>query len=212
MSKEIKNQVVTRNAYVRNTSAELLENRQVEFVISDESVDTYGTVFKRDGWLLDRFNKNGVVFYVHESRNPNPDLLVGSGEVFFEGDKMIGRVTFEPEDINPLAEKVLRKIEHGTLKMASVGAMPYEARMGKKDLGEKEDTLYFTKQELLEFSVCPIGSNPNAHKRNAQTVEEIRNNLVKEIPVTDVEDVTAEQIRTTKNVREAQLIINQNKK
>lgn len=195
--------VVTRDAFVREISDEMIENRQVEFVISSEAVDSYGTVFKMDGWKLDRYKKNGVVFYVHRSSSENPDLLVGSGEVYKDAGQLIGRVTFEPEEINPLAEKVLKKIKHGTLRMASVGADPQNWRMGLEEKGEDPNVLYFTEQELLEFSICPLGSNPDAHKRNQVTLDEM------------IAEVTSERTGETeqpqefkRSVREAQLIIN----
>ena len=198
--------IVTRDAFVRNTTAEMIENRQVEFVISSEAVDSYNTVFKQDGGDLKRFQDNGVVFYMHDSSSSDPDDLLGPGEVYRDGDLLIGKVTFEPENINKKAEKVFRKIQNGTPYMASIGARVIDAEFGKEERGEDKNVLYFTRWELLEFSVVPIGSNPDAHKRNTQTIEELRNAAAKEITV------DAPEIVNTRSVYEAQMIINNNKK
>jgi len=198
MSTEIINQVVTRGAFVRDTTAEMIENRQVEFVISSEALDSYGTVFKMDGWDLKRYVSNPIVAYQHRAGSDDPDDIIGTSTVRIEDGKLIGVVTFEPADINEKAEKVFRKIQAGTLKMASISARPSEYRFGDESKGEDKDVLYFTRQELMEWSVVSIGSNPDAQKRNAQTINEIRTSLV-------------QVVKDKRNVREAQLIINKNK-
>lgn len=204
MIKEINNQVVTRNAFVRDTTAEMLEKRQVEFVISSEAVDSYGTVFKMAGWDLKRYANNPIVAYQHRAGSDDPDDIIGTSTVRIEDGKLIGLVTFEPADINEKAEKVFRKIQAGTLKMASIGARPSEYRFGDESKGEDKDVLYFTRQELMEWSVVSIGSNPDAHKRNAQTVNEIRTSLIPEIPVIEVVEIK-------RSVQEAQILINKNR-
>ena len=151
------------------------ETRTVEFVISDESRDRHGTVIPISSWNIDQYNKNGIVGYQHEVYGgwgePNPDLILGRGEAFVEDEKLIGRVTFEPAEINPLAEKIFQKVLHGTLKATSVGFR--EVTKGKWGEGEeavagKNPTYYFGEVELLEFSIVNIPSNPNALRRKME--------------------------------------------
>lgn len=201
------NKPVIREVLIRSLSEENIQNREAEFVISDESVDTYGTVFKMDGWDLKRYNRNPVVFYAHRSNDANPDFLIGTSTVRIEDGKLIAVVRFESGDDNPLAEKVWKKVQNGTLRMASIGAIPKSGYYGDEKRGEDPEVVYFDNQELLEWSIVPIGSNPEAMKRESQTIEEIRNSIVKNIEVTP-EAVTPETKKRT--VREAQLIINQN--
>lgn len=204
MNKE--NKMVTRNAFVRNTSAEMLENRQVEFVISSEAVDTYGTVFKLSGWDLNSYTRNPIVCYQHRANSDDPDNIIGTSAVRIEGDELIGVVTFEDAETNPKAEKIFRKVQSGTLKMASIGANVQKARFGDEDKGEDKDVLYFIKQRLMEWSIVSVGANPDAHKRNAQSVEELRKEATKEI------EVVSEEIEESRSVHEAQMIINNNNK
>lgn len=196
------NNCVTREIQVRDISEEMIEKRQVEFVISTEAVDTYGTVFRSDGWLLDRYNSNPIVLYGHRSWDGNPDMVVGTGYVFKEDRQLIGRVTFETEDLNPIADKVFRKIQAGTLRMASIGADPKKGHWGVREAGEDPDVLYFDEQELLEFSIVPIGSNPEALKRTATAFETLKTQFPK--------STETPPAITGRSVREAQLIINQN--
>lgn len=209
------NKPVIREAVARSLSEENIKNRQVEFVISDETPDTFGTVFKVSGWDFKRYEKNNLVLYVHKSNDPNPDLVIGTSTIRIEGSQVIGLLSFEPEDINPLAEKIWRKVKHGTLKMASIGANPKKGHWGDEKLGEDRDVIYFDEQELLEWSIVPIGSNPEALKREAQTIEEIRGLIKKEIPeIPSPSPLERDGVRSDNNKEfqsfEAQLIINSN--
>ena len=207
---EIKlNKPVVREAVVRALSDTNKSNREAEFVISDETPDTFGTVFKISGWDLKRYQNNPVVFYAHRSNSDNPDMLIGTSEVRIEENKLIAIVRFESAEINPVAEKVWQKIQAGTLRMASIGANPKRGHWGDEKLGENQDMIYFDEQELLEWSIVPIGSNPEAMKREVQTIDEIRNIIIKDIPVVGHENVRTDENKEL-NAFDAQLIINSN--
>jgi HK97 family phage prohead protease len=201
-----KPRIVTRDAFVRDTTAEMIEKRQVEFVISTEAVDTYRTVFKLDGWDLSDYTRNPIVCYQHRANSDDPDNIIGTSTVRVEGSELIGTVTFEPAEINPRAEKIFQKVQSGTLRMASVGANVQTARFGVEENEEDPEVLYFTKQRLMEWSVVSVGSNPDAHKRNAETLEEMRSSLTKEINV-ELEEIPSFD-PTKRSLREAELLIN----
>ena len=205
------NKLITRNAYVRAASLEMADDdtRQIEFVISSEAVDSYDTVFKMDGWDLTRYAKNPIVCYQHRSNTDNPDDIIGTSQVFVDGDQLIGRVTFEAGEINPKAEKVYQKVLAGTLKMASVGAQIIDGRMGDEKRGEDKNILYFTQQRLMEWSIVSAGANPDALKRNEQAIDEIRTEAAKEITIIDKPVITTDK-KEKRSVIEAQLIINKN--
>ena len=75
-------------------------------------------------------------------------------------------ITFEPKEINELAEKIYQKILFGSLRAVSVGFLP----IGKGRFGEGADseTYYFAGQELLEVSVVNIPANPNALRKSLE--------------------------------------------
>lgn len=203
------NTVITREITARNLTPDQIDKRQAEFVISSESVDSYGTVFRMEGWDLKRYEKNPIVLYAHRSHGDDPDNIIGTGEVFVDGDVLVGRVTFEPADVNPKAEKVFRKVQAGTLRMASIGAKPTDGHWGVKEAGEDPDVLYFDRQELIEFSIVPVGSNPDALKRNHQAIESFKETIARDINVA-AEVVTDQPEVKTLSIREAQLLINKN--
>lgn len=192
----MENNIHTREAVLRavDTSS---DNRTYEFVISTETRDTYGTVFMLDGWDLERYNRNPIVAYNHRTHSDNPDDIIGLSEVRKEGNSLIASVTLE--EGNPVADAVKRKIDNGILRMASVGANVAEYHRGEQERGEDPDTIYFTRQELIEWSIVPVGSNKDAHKRNEESVMAIRNAFAKA-------PQNPEETKNKTSVRDAQLI------
>lgn len=144
------------------------DTRTVTFVASDDSVDSAGTVLNQENWDLRRFNTNGIIGYQHKvyggwDDTDNPDNVIGKGYAYVEDKKLMVDITFEPAEINPLAEKIYQKIMFGSLRAVSVGFLP----IGRGRFGEGADaeTYYFAGQELLEVSVVNIPANPNALKK-----------------------------------------------
>jgi hypothetical protein len=149
-------------------------DRTVEFIISSDRKDRHQTILDINGWVLDSYNKNPIVGYQHDVygdsvlQSPNPDSVIGTARVWKEGNLLIGAVTFEPGDINPLAEKVYQKVLHGSLRAASVGFLPLEpGHYGQGDESKtgRNPVYYYGKRELLEFSIVNIPSNSDAVRR-----------------------------------------------
>lgn len=198
-------------AAIRKVSDDVEKTRYIEFVASDNSRDSHKTVLPVDKWDLDRFNKNGVISYQHALYySTNPDIIVGFGKAFIEDEKLIIGVTFEPADLNPLAEKLFRKVLHGTLKAVSVGFDPKGQGawgVGDQAAGKENQTYYFAGQELLEVSIVHIPSNKNAVKRAIEDLL-IDENDTPEIPETrqtEVPDTTTPpEINFEERLKEAE--------
>lgn len=168
-------QKIVRTGTLRASSD--LPERTYEFVISTEDADRHNTVFYANGWDFDHYRSNPVVAYNHNTGSNDPDDIIGTSEIRQEGNITIATLTLE--EGNKKADKVARKIENGTLSMASVGAYPLEARWGDHKQGEDPDKVYFTRQELLEWSVVAVGSNREALKRSAESIEEFKQTIPK---------------------------------
>ena len=151
------------------------KTRTIEFVASDATRDSYGTVLNPKGWDLERFNKNGIIGYQHNVYGdnlclaPDPDDVIGKGVARVEGEELIVSVTFEPADVNPKAEKIFKKLLFGSIRAVSVGFLP----LGEGKFGEGEEkkggarqTYYYAGQELCEVSVVNIPANANAVRRS----------------------------------------------
>jgi hypothetical protein len=156
------------------------ESRMIPFVLSDSTRDRHGTVLNPENWSVDNYRKNPVVAYQHNlsagfCSDPNPDFVIGKdvSESMFLGTgfdrKLVGVTMFEDKATNQLAEKVFRKVLFGSLSRVSVGFL--EVGNGKYGDGEERqgganETYYFDGQELLEYSIVNVPSNPNAGKRD----------------------------------------------
>jgi hypothetical protein len=163
----------------RAFAEDIEETRTVRFIISTDGKDRHGTKLNMKGWNLDNFNRNPIVGYQHNVYGdnmcvpPNPDDVLGPARAWVESangrDVLMGEVTFEKAEINPQAEKVFRKVLNGTLRATSVGFL----EIGKgKDVVEKDasgkvigKTYEFEGQELIEFSIVNIPSNPEATRK-----------------------------------------------
>jgi hypothetical protein len=156
------------------------ESRTIPFVLSDSTRDRHGTILNVENWRVENYRKNPVVAYQHNLNGgmcsePNPDFVIGKdvSESMFAGSgldrSLVGVTMFEDKSTNPLAEKVFRKVLFGSLSRVSVGFMEVGAgRYGDGDEreGGVKETYYFDGQELLEYSVVNVPSNPNAGKRD----------------------------------------------
>ena len=176
------------------------ETRTVEFVASDNSVDSYGTVLPVDKWDLKRYQGNGIVGYMHDvygdswTKSADPDDIIGKGEAFVEDDKLVVRITFEPADLNERADKIYRKIQFGSLHAVSVGfRATAKGHKGDEERGENPNVYYYNGQELLEVSVVNIPANANALKRSMEEEEAVREYEEKAEEPEPVVDTTAEE-------------------
>ena len=154
------------------------ESRIIPFILSTYTKDRHHTILNQESWSLENYRKNPVVAYQHNlsggmCSEPNPDFIIGKSiNIDIEGSgvdrSLVADAQFEPGDINPLAEKIFRKILFGSLSRSSVGFIEVgDGHYGDGEEGEGRlnETYYFSGQELLEWSVVNIPSNPDAGKR-----------------------------------------------
>ena len=174
----IQSEVRYTSGQVRKWKEDVEETRTVEFVISTSDKDRHKSVLNPQKWDLENYALNPIVGYQHNvygdglCYKADPDDIIGTSRVFVEGDNLIGAVTFEPAEENAFAEKIFRKVLRGTLRSASVSFFPLPDEKGKKgyfgseDLeehkGGTKETFYYAGQELVEWSVVNIPSNPKA--------------------------------------------------
>jgi len=98
-----------------------------------------------------------VIMYAHDYRT----LPIGKApRVWVSKDGTLkNTVEFPPEGTYEFADIVERLVDTGYLKTESVGFIPKKWEDGD---GEKAPRRTYTKQELLEISIVPVPSNPDA--------------------------------------------------
>jgi HK97 family phage prohead protease len=132
----------------------------LEFIGSAGSTDRDGEVIKAEGWELENYKKNPVILWAHRYDEPPIGKAVNVKVV---GPNLVFQVKFADATIYPFADTIYKLCKGGFLNATSVGFIPKEWELGKK---ESDPARTFTKQELLELSIVPVPSNPDA-LRNA---------------------------------------------
>jgi hypothetical protein len=146
----------------------------VDYVASDESIDSYREVIRAAGWRFTNFQKNAPFVDSHDYSTIEKCL----GRVIdfrVEGQQLIERVQWAvdvPE--NTLAQIGWKMTQAGYLKAVSVGFFPVKYLTPSsgdawgaalRELGLPPDapvrTIY-TEQEQVELSCCVVGANANA--------------------------------------------------
>ncbi|HEV2331197.1 MAG TPA: phage major capsid protein [Verrucomicrobiae bacterium] len=161
----------------------VLDEKQglVQYVASDESLDSYREIIKADGWRFDNFEKNAPVVDSHDYSSLGS--LLGSVVDFgLKGRQLLETIKWAidvPE--NALAQLGFKMTIAGYLKAVSVGflpvrtATPYDndkdawreaCEQVRIDSNETDCRCIYLEQQQIELSVCVVGANPNALARS----------------------------------------------
>lgn len=188
---------ILNKSYDPNT---VLESRKMKFIISTGAKDRGKEVINMDNWSFDNYKMNPIVGYQHAVHgsyftDPNPDMVIGKSVVnvdSFNGKKVIvAEAEFEPAEINPIADKILKKLVFGSLNAASVGILP--TGNGKAEKG----IFYYDGQELLEWSVVNIPMNQEAVKLSIDRANDaIRgiSMMLPDVPFNELKTMKVQQI------------------
>lgn len=148
----------------------------VEYVASDESIDSHREIVRARGWRFTRFEKNAPFLDSHNSYDIG--ALLGKVVAFeVKGDRLIETVQWAIDVPSNVKARIGWDMTvGGYLKAVSVGFIP--VRMATKwdqdpkiyleqlrDLKRSPEEgvrVIYTEQEQIELSACVIGSNPNA--------------------------------------------------
>ena len=135
-----------------------VKERTYEFTASTEDIDRDGEVIEAAGWQLANFKKNPVIMFAHNYYT----LPVGRApKVWVEGKALKNHVEFPEAGTYDFADICERMVDKGFLRAESVGFLPDPDAIEQGD-GKKKPRQTYKKQELLEISLVPVPSQPNA--------------------------------------------------
>ena len=137
---------------------EPINDRQIKFTISTDSKDRDNDIIRQDGWDLTSYVKNPVVLLNHKSNELPVAKCVGIG---VEDGKLKATIEFVPATypiVGDTAEAVFQLCKSGYMNATSVGFRPLKWDWSDGD----DDGIVYTRQELLEFSIVSVPSNPQA--------------------------------------------------
>jgi hypothetical protein len=148
----------------------------VEFVASDETLDSYKEIVRVQGWRFNLFRKNAPFVDSHDYSSITK-LLGQVKDWRIEKDQLIETVRYSREP-GTLAEWAFKMVRDGFLRAVSVGFVP-TSYVSKWDQDQKDFLqviadmrmdaqtaaqirVIYREQEQIELSQCVIGANPNA--------------------------------------------------
>ena len=130
------------------------------FLLSDETINSYGFWVKTTGIDLSRFKKNSVMLYNHERYGVLPigmwtNIRVDEGKILADAE-------FDMED--DFAKEVSRKVDKGYIKGVSIGFEVLSISEDEKDLKKGQTRSTVTAARITEASITPFPANHNALK------------------------------------------------
>jgi HK97 family phage major capsid protein/HK97 family phage prohead protease len=129
---------------------------EMEFVMSDETLDRMGDVIMSDGWDLSEFQNNKICLFNH-----NSNFVLGSwSNVHVKDGKLRGKLNLLSEGKSVRIDEIRALIEEGHLVATSVGFTPVEHEPLKS--GDPFGGNRYKRQKLVECSVVSVPANPNA--------------------------------------------------
>ena len=138
----------------------------VPFLLSDESINSYGSIVKTDGIDITNFSSNPIMPFNH-----NIDNILGHWTKLKKADnKLSGVAVFDEGDADSV--KIMKKVNKGLINGTSIGLNVLEFIRPKKG---SDDPLVITKSELKEVSITPLPSNSNTLKLTYKNKEFIMN-------------------------------------
>jgi HK97 family phage prohead protease len=134
------------------------EGVKIDFVISTSSVDRDQDTIAVDGWSLENYRKNPVVLWAHDGQQP---AVAKSLSEWIQDQKLKSTALFTPKDLFPFGHMIGQMYLKGFLNAVSVGFRSTEAKWAV-DQNTRPWGIDYFKQELLEYSCCPVPANPEA--------------------------------------------------
>jgi HK97 family phage prohead protease len=128
--------------------------RQMRFTISTGDRDRDGDILDPRGWDLSAFTQNPIVTWAHDYR-ALPIAKCTSIRSTAKGLEAVAE--FPPVGLQEFADTVFEMLKGGFLNATSVGFQPIDSEPLGRTPGKR-----YTKQRLLEFSIVPVPSNPDA--------------------------------------------------
>jgi len=134
------------------------------FVLSDESVNSYGFRVLTSGIDISDFEKNPIMLWCHSRvwRGTEDEVLpIGRWEnLRVEGGKLLGDTNFDMDD--PFAVKIANKVDKGFIKACSMGISILERSEAIEHIVVGQTRPTVTRCKLNEVSIADIPSNTNS--------------------------------------------------
>lgn len=131
------------------------------FILSDESINSYGFRILIAGINITQFKKNPVMFFNHRSYGDKYNGPIGMWDNVIKKDgQLLADSNFDMEDEQ--GKIIAGKVERGFIKGASMGIVIIETSTDPKHLLPGQTRPTVTKCEIFEASVVDLPSNSSS--------------------------------------------------
>lgn len=153
------------------------ESRSARFVMTDETVDSYGDIVRAKGADLSRFVTNPIALLNHRA-----DLVIGTWEdVEVKPKRVEGTVRLAEEGTAPHIDMTFNLMRQGILRAASIGFVPLAVEKIRDENGEWTHGYDIKEWELLETSVVSIPANPSALAKAMRDGDRMARDLIEQV-------------------------------
>ena len=160
------------------------DKREIIAVGTKESVDRDGDIVKIDGINLKDYKKNPLFLWAHQGSSSPENVLGNSVKVWEDGKKLMFKLNFLEEDVNPRADMVYKMYKAGALRAFSIGFAP---DWKEAEFNEKNGGYVFKKVDLFEISAVPTPANAFALIQSKEFKQMIEDKEVDDVEVKDFE-------------------------
>jgi uncharacterized protein len=147
------------------------DTRRVTFIASTAAIDRTGDSIKQEGFKLDNYLNNPVVFFGH---NTDDHPIAKCVKIGLVNNNLTATFEFMDPAIpiaGPKSEAVYQMIKSGYLNAVSVGFRPIDFKFSFDP--DRENGLDFNESELTEISVVGVPANPEALVVSRETTVEV---------------------------------------
>lgn len=158
------------------------DTRSPRFVMSSDTEDRDRDIVRQEGLDLTEFQRNPQALLFHSSRafpigkwSDVSKSLAGSVKT------TEGTLNFLPEGADPDADRAARHVAFGTLRTVSIGFIPKTIRARERDADSFYSGYEILEATLLECSLVPIPSQPDALVKMAADDFVLARQLIEEV-------------------------------
>ena len=153
------------------------KTRSATFIMTDETVDSYGDIVRAKGCNLDRFENNPICLLNHSA-----SLILGSwSDVKRIVKRIEGTATIAEAGTAPHVDMAYNLMAQGILRAASIGFMPLKVERRLDDNGEPMWSYDILEWEMYECSVVSVPANPAALAKSMKEGSMMARDLLEEV-------------------------------
>lgn len=163
------------------------EERTVEFIASKEIVDRDGDIVKVAGIDIKNYKKDPVVLWAHDHRGLP---VAKSIRTWKTRDGLLKiKPQFPEMEVYAFADTVYKLVKGGYLNTVSIGFIPnYEKIEHVDPKKNKGASRIYNEVELLEVSIVPVPSNPEALIQSRGITKALADNVIDELELQELLD------------------------